>query len=220
MVGSADDHQPLLPPRLGLDEPRAPRVADDPEVGIAVFDRFEHPLGMEVFQADVGLGMLPAKLLHVAAHVVEPHGVDRRHADSSRHLLVERADLVLQGLVLGDQLAAAVEKDLALAGGHERPLRSLDQLHPEMALELADDLAGPRLGNAVGLGRPGETPAGDDVAEDLEGLEVHGIPPTQDGPRNGVSASSLMKNPNTPKFEYSEIKYNLAWFQPASTVRL
>jgi hypothetical protein len=81
---------------------------------------------------------------------------------------VERAGLVLERVVLGDELAAAVKKHLALAGGRERPLRPLDELHAKPALQLAHDWLAP--GWEIALS------SGDDVAEDLEGLQVHEAP--------------------------------------------
>ena len=128
---------------------------------------------MEIFQANVCLGVLTAELLDVATHMVETHGVDRRHANAAGHLLVERADLVFDRLVGRQDLAAALVKHLALGRGHQRPLRPLDELHAQSVLELANHLAGPRLGDAVVFGRPGKAPPGNDVAEDLERLEVH-----------------------------------------------
>ena len=128
---------------------------------------------MEVFEADVRLRMLAHEFLQVAAHVVEPDGIDCGHPHPACHLFVERPHLVLKGVVAVDDLPAAVEKDLPLAGGRERPLRPLDQLHSEPVFQLAHDLAGAGLRNAVVLSRAGKTAARHDVAEDFQGLEVH-----------------------------------------------
>jgi hypothetical protein len=49
--------------------------------------------------------------------MVEPDGIDRGHPHPACHLFVERPHLVLEGVVTGDDLPAAVEKDLPLAGG-------------------------------------------------------------------------------------------------------
>jgi hypothetical protein len=43
-----------------------------------------------------------------------------------------------------------------------------------MLLQPLDREAGRRLQDLVGLGAPGETPEADDIAKDLEGVELHG----------------------------------------------
>ena len=142
VAGSADEHHRLLPPRLGLDRSRAPRITHDADIGLPLLDRLEHAVGMEVFEPHVGLRMAAHELLHVAAHVVEAHGIDCGHPHAARHLVVERAHLVFEGIVGSNDLAAAVVKHLAFASRRKRPLRSFDQPHAEMGFELAHHLAG------------------------------------------------------------------------------
>jgi hypothetical protein len=87
--------------------------------------------------------------------------------------------------------SAAVVKDLPLAGGQERPLRPLDQLHPEPVFQLTHNLAGPRLRNAIVLGRTGKAAASNDIAEDFQGLDIHGMPRKQPEMIKKRSLSSL-----------------------------
>ena len=166
--GGADEHEGLLAPRLRLEGLRAPRVADEPQIGLATLDRFQHSIGVEVFEADIGPGMEGGELLHRSAHVVEADGVDRRHANPAGDLLVERSDLVLERVIPGNQFPAAVEEHLPFAGGEQGALRPLDELHAQPLFELADDLTGPRLRNPVVLSGTGKAPPHDDVAEDFQ----------------------------------------------------
>ena len=71
MPGGADKYHRLLPPRLRMDGPRAPRITDDTDIGLAMFHGLQHPLRVEVFEANVGLGVLAHEFLEIAAHVVE-----------------------------------------------------------------------------------------------------------------------------------------------------
>jgi hypothetical protein len=175
VAGCTDEHDRLLPPRFRLKRARAARVADDADVGLPLLDRLDDAIGVEVFETDVGLGVPAHELLHVTAHVVEADGVDRRHAHAARDLVMQRPDRIHQRIVAGDDLPAAVIERLPLAGRRQGPFGPLDEPHAELRLQLPDDLAGGRLRHAVVLGRAGEAPPGDDVAEDRERLEVHVI---------------------------------------------
>jgi len=156
---------------------------------------------MEILEPHVGLGMLGPKFLQIAAHVVEPHRIDGGNPHPTGHFVMKGANLVFESIVGSQDLAAAVEERFPLTGGHQRSLGSLDQLHAEPALQLADDLAGPRLGNAVVLGRPGKAPSADDVAEDIEGLQVHGN--QKNGQKPHQMASSVIKKPNDTALHHS-----------------
>ena len=127
-------------------------------------------MGMLIFQPDVGLGILAEKLLQVAVHQVQADRIDRHHADPAGHLLVQRADLIFQGVVALDQLATAFVIRLPLGSEHERAFGAVDQLDAQPLLQLVHDLAGPRLGNAVLVGGPREAPPADDVAKHLQDL--------------------------------------------------
>ena len=140
---------------------------------------------MEILQPHVRLRMPAHELLHVAAHVMQPDGVDRRHAHSAGHLLVERPHLILEGIVGGDDLPAAVEERLAFGRGRERPGGPVDEPHAEVGFELAHHLAGRRLRNAVFGGSLGEAAPRDDVAEDFQRLQVQRNPRTR-GPKTPI----------------------------------
>ena len=176
VAGGADEHHWFLSPRLGLDRPRAPRITHDADIGLPLLDRLEHAVGMEVFESHIRLRMPAHELLHVAAHVVEAHGIDCGHSHAARHLVVECADLIFEGIVGGNDLAAAVVEHLAFAGGRQWPLRSFDQPHAEVGFELAHHLAGRRLRNAIVGGSLGKAAPRDDVSKDLQRLQVHRSP--------------------------------------------
>ena len=132
VAGCTDEHDRLLPPRLRLQRARAARVADDADVGLPLLDRLDDAIGVEVFETDVGLGVPAHELLHVAAHVVEADGVDRRHAHAARDLVMQRPDRIHQRIIAGDDLPAAVIEHLPLAGRRQGPLGPLDEPHAEL----------------------------------------------------------------------------------------
>ena len=99
--------------------------------------------------------------------MVQADRVDRDHSNAPRHFLVQRAHLILQGVIALHQLAAALVIGLSLGREHERPLGAINQLHSQAALQLIDDLAGTRLRDPVLVGGPREASPADDIAEDL-----------------------------------------------------
>ena len=135
----ADEDDRLLPPWLRLDQPRAAGIAHQPQISLPALDRLQHPVGMEIFQPDIGLGMAGHEFLHIPTHVVQAHRINGRHPDAASDLLVERPHLVFKRLVAGDQFATAVKKNLAFFRGSQRPLRPLDELNTQPVFQLAHD---------------------------------------------------------------------------------
>ena len=132
---------------------------------------------------------------------MEADGIDRGHAHPSGDLLMKRPDLVLEGVIAGDQLAAAVEEHLPFARRHQRPLRPFDQCDAEPVLELTDHLAGAGLRNLIVLGGAGKAPPDDNVAEYFEGFEVHADPSRRGSrsPGHRASAPTMGRHgPGTP----------------------
>ena len=155
---------------------------------------------MEVFQSHVGLWIAAHKLLHRAAHVMQSNGIDSGHAHAASHLLVQCPYLVLQRLITGNNFSTPVEKNLPLARGCQGSLGSFDELDSEPSLELADHLAGPRLRNAVLIGRTGKAAASDNIAKNLKGFQIHRIPPL------GGSFGGEQSKKATKRFKDTSIK--------------
>ena len=83
----AHQHHGLLAERQHLERPARRGVREDPEVGLVPQHRLDHLVGVEALEQDPRVGVHRHERLHVAAHVVEPDRVDRRHADGALHTL-------------------------------------------------------------------------------------------------------------------------------------
>ena len=171
--GRTNQHHPLRAQRNHLQVGRGGGIGDDPQVDFAVQDRVIDLVGPQVFQPHLGLGITPHEVLHAAAHVVQPDGVDRGHAHQPGDLHAKRADAGLDRIVEFQDLAKALETGLALGREHEGPLGAIDQLHAEMLLDAMDRLGGRRLADFVEDRPAGEALVLDDIAEDADGLDVH-----------------------------------------------
>jgi hypothetical protein len=99
------------------------------------------------------------------------HGCD---ANRPRDDLRERLEPRLHLLVPLDDLLAHLVKDLAGGGELHVAAGALEEAAAIAVLEAADLLADRGLGHEVLGGGRGEAPGLDHVAEDLEGLEMHG----------------------------------------------
>ena len=118
-------------------------------------------------------------------------GVDRCDAYPSFHLLVQRLDLFLQGIIALHQLPAAFVVDLAFRRQRQRPPRPVDQPHPQAVLQSADDLARAGLRHPVRRGAVRKAPPAHHIAEHLQGLHMH-----------GCGRRLLIKDTNTSAFLY------------------
>ena len=168
MAGMADDHHRLAPPGDRGQGFSLFRVADDAEVGVVVLDFLDHAMRMEILQPHRRPRMLLRELLHERAHVVKADRVDRRDHQPSRFGVVQRFDLNFQLFVLLHQLAAAVVVAAALFGQLEGTLRAIEELDAKPLFQGLDHVAHVRLRNVVVVGRAGEAPPVDYVAEDFE----------------------------------------------------
>ena len=77
----AHEHHGLLAERQHHERPASRGIGEDPEVGLVLEHRLDHLVGMQALEPDARVRVHRHERLHVAAHVVEPDRVDRRHAD-------------------------------------------------------------------------------------------------------------------------------------------
>ncbi len=172
-------HHLLLAPRDRGELPAGLGEGDEAEVGGPVQHPLRHPVGVEVLDLDLHAGLLGHEALDVLAHVAQAHRVDGGHADGDFEMpAVAVADARLDLEVLVDQLLATVVVGFAAVGQLKGTARTIHELDPEALLQLVDDLAHGRLGNLVGVRRPGEALVPRDIAEHLQRLELHIPDPT------------------------------------------
>ncbi len=173
MAGMRHQHHGLRSQREHLEGARRRRIGQDAEVRLVVEHRLHHLVGVQALEEHPRLRVRGHERLHVAAHVVQAHRVDRGHPHGALHPLAGGGE-VGAGLVEAlEQVAARVEEGLALLGGRERPPRPVEQRGVELALELPDGLARRRLGDAAGGGGAGEAAEPHDVAVEPQRLQVH-----------------------------------------------
>ncbi len=83
-------------------------------------------------------------------------------------------DGLLGFLAQGQDAPGVPVQDLAGPGGRHRLTRPVEEAQPKFRLKRLDVSAHRRLGEEDCLGRPGKTPELHDLAEDLQGPQVHG----------------------------------------------
>ena len=111
--------------------------------------------------------------LELPGELVEPDRVHRRDAHRACHHLRHHLQACLQVLIPLDDVLAHLVEDLACRRQLHVAARPLEQLAAVALLEHADLLAHRRLGDEVLRSRGREASRFDDVAEDLEGFEMH-----------------------------------------------
>lgn len=149
------------------------RVGDDPDVEGAGEHVLVDLVRLLVLEPDVHVGVRLHEALQLVGELVQPDRVHGGDPDRSGDDVRKRLETGLEVVVPRDDLLADLVEDLARRGRPDPPLGPLDELASVAGLEGADLLAHRRLGDEV-LGRgDGKTPGVHEVAEHLEGLDVH-----------------------------------------------
>ena len=146
-----------------------------PEVHLVPEHRLDHLVGMEALEQDARVRVHGHEGLHVAAHVVEADRVDRRHAHGALHPMPGRGEVRPRPLEARQEGPARLVEAAPLRRRLERPAGAVQELDVELGLELLDRLARRRLGDPAQAAPAGNAAEPHDVAEELEGLELHDL---------------------------------------------
>ena len=106
--------------------------------------------------------------------MLQTHGVDRRQPHGVARGILTAPDRVLELVIPLDDFLTALKKNLALGRQFPRSLGPVDQLRPQLFLELPHRLARRRLADRTGQRAPGEASVADHIAKNTERLNVHG----------------------------------------------
>jgi hypothetical protein len=173
MLGRAGQHQVVLADRDDHDLRMLLRVGDDAEVDLLGDDVLVDLVRARVFDVNVHLGVVAQVLLHVRRQLVQPDAVHDRDAQMTADDRAAVLQLGLDVLVLVDDLAAGAVEDRPLRGGLGAAPAAFQELAAILRLECPKLLADGGLGDEVLGGGNGETARLDDVAEYLQGLDMH-----------------------------------------------
>ncbi len=176
MVGCADQHQLVLPEGEDLDAGAADRVGHDAEVDRRRDEVVVDLVGPAVLEVDVGGGVAAQELRQVGGQLVQADAVDGGHPEGPGNRVAEDLESVLHQAEPLQDLASAFVEEAARLGRGQASLPPLDQLAVVLLLQAANLLADGRLANVVQARGLGEALGLDDVAEDLEGFDLHGLP--------------------------------------------
>jgi hypothetical protein len=128
---------------------------------------------VQTLEQDLGVRVRGHEGLHVTAHVVKPDRVDRCHPNRPFHTLARRLEIPLRLLEPLNQGPTRFEEREALRRGLERTSGTVEERHVELVLDLLDRLARRGLRHAVGGGAARKAPEPDDVAVELQAVQVH-----------------------------------------------
>ena len=173
MVWGAHQYQPVLAERDDGDLRSARRIGDDADIdapGQHVVENLARPA---VLQVDVHLRVGLEELLERFRELVQADAVHGGDTNAAAHRLPEALQLLAEvAIATGDVLARLIEQ---LAGGSRLhvPLGALDQRLVEAGLECPHLLAHRRLRDEILRRGGGEAAGFDEIAEYLQGLEVH-----------------------------------------------
>ncbi len=170
------DHLFLAPGQHGQ-FPLPPRVGHQAEVGRPGQHALVALIGVEEVELHLGVRVLRLEAANVVADVAEADRVDGRHAHGDGQPVAppRLPDGRFQLQVLLQQLLAALVVKLAQGRQRQRPPRAVDELRSQPVLQLVDDTADRRLGAVIRLGRFREAAQADQITEDFESFQLHGV---------------------------------------------
>ena len=116
VLRAADQRHAFAAQGDNVDVGRRGRVGDDAQVDLGVVDRVVHLVGTQILQPHLGLGVAPHEILHAPPHVVQSHGIDRRHADQTADIHAQRPDPGFDRVVEFQDLAKPLVTGLPFGG--------------------------------------------------------------------------------------------------------
>ena len=168
-----NEHQ-FITPEIFDDQARALcRERHQPEVRIAIEHLCVNLRGTAVVDLHVHLRVQDAELLQERRQLVQADAVDRGDAQFARHDVLQFPDAVAEALEGVQDFLARFEQCAPFLGHGEILLAALDQADVKALLQSPDLLTDRALRDRVEIGRPGEAGGFNEVAEDLESLDLH-----------------------------------------------
>ena len=174
-----DEHHGLGAPGQHGEGPIGWRVGEDTQVGLIVQDRLNHLVRVKVFEAHPGLGEHGHEPLGMGAHDVDADRVDRRDTDDADNLGASGGDGAAEAVKSIEELLAPLIELMPLGRQHEGPLAAVDEEDVHVGFELLHGLAGSRLGHLIEGGTLREAVQPDDIAVELEHIQIHAAYPIE-----------------------------------------
>ena len=171
--GVADEHQ-LVPAEV-LDDQSGllGRKRHEPEVSVPFEHVRVHLRGTAVVHDDLHLGVGSLELFQKGRQFMQADVVHGGDPQFPRHHVLQLADAVAEALEGVQNFPAGLEKGFPFLRDGEVLFASFDQADVEMLLQRADLLADRTLGDGVQRGGLREAGGLNEVAEDLEGFNLH-----------------------------------------------